>query len=76
MTWPKRDLFAVTVDGAVYVNILALEEKSPPPLALKKTIFVGVLLTAKEKQVLSERLYDAMSEAAAFLGGQRRRQRK
>lgn len=73
MTWPKRHLFAVTEDGAVYVNVLALEERTPPPLAQKHTYFVGVELTRTEKALLDERLYDAMAEAAALIGGRRRK---
>ena len=75
MTWPKRDMFAVTVDGAVLINILALDEDNPPPLALRKGVFVGVVLTEREKKLLSENVYDAMSEVAATIGAQRRRKR-
>jgi hypothetical protein len=76
MTWPKRDMFAVTVDGVVLVNILALEEENPPPLALQRGVFVGVVLTEEENKLVSERVYDAMSELAATISGQRRRRRK
>ncbi len=76
MTWPKRDLFAVTVDGVVLVNILALEEDHPPPLALQRGVFVGVALSDTEQQLASERVYDALSELAATIGGRRRMRRK
>ena len=72
MTWPKRDMFAVTADGAILVNILALNEKNPPRLALQKGVFVGVALTAEESKLLSENVYDAMAETAARISGQRR----
>ena len=75
MTWPKRDMFAVTVDGVVLVNILALEEENPPPLALQTGVFVGVALTETEKQLVGERVHDALSELAATISGQRRRRR-
>jgi hypothetical protein len=66
-------MFAVTVDGAILINILALDEDSPPPLALRKGVFVGVVLTEKEKQLLGEGVFDATSEAAAIISGKRRR---
>ena len=74
--WPKRDLFAVTVDGAVLMNVLALEEEKPPELALQKGVFVGVALTQAEARLVSERVYDAMSELAATISGKRRRCRR
>jgi hypothetical protein len=73
MTWPKRDMFAVTVDGVVLVNILALDEENPPPLALQRGVFVGVALTEAEQTRVSESVYDAMSELAATISGRRRR---
>jgi hypothetical protein len=76
MTWPSRDMFAVTVDGVVLVNILALEEDNPPPLALQRGVFVGVALTEAEKELVGERVYDALSELAATISGHRRRRRK
>jgi hypothetical protein len=75
MSWPKRDMFAVTVDGQVLINILALYENDPPPLALRRGMFVGVVVTGKERQMLSEHLYDAMSALAASMAGKRRRKR-
>ena len=75
MSWPKRDLFAVTSDGAVLVNILALDESNPPPLALRKGVFVGVVLTEKEKKLFGERAFDAASDIASTISGQRRRRR-
>jgi hypothetical protein len=72
-SWPTKDMFAVTVDGAVLINVRALDESSPPPLSLRKGVFVGIALTAEETQLLSERVYDATSEAAATISGRRRR---
>jgi hypothetical protein len=69
-------MFAVTVDGVVLVNILALEEDNPPPLALQRGVFVGVALTETEQKLVSEHIYDALSELAATISGQRRRRRK
>ena len=76
MTWPKKDIFAITVDGAILINVLALEENNPPELALQKGVFVGVVLTEEENKLVGERVYDALSELAAVIGGQRRRRRK
>jgi len=75
MTWPKRDMLAITVDGAVLVNVLAIEEDNPPPLALQRGIFVGVMLTADEQKLLAEHIYDATAEAASIISGRRRRAR-
>ena len=75
MSWPKRDMFAVTADGAVLINILALDEDNPPPLALRKGVFVGVVLTEKEVQLLGEGVFDATSAVASTIAGQRRRRR-
>ncbi len=80
MSWPARDMFAVTADGTILINILALKEKRPPRLALQKGIFVGVALTEVESKLLQELLYDASSDAAARIartkhvrsGGRRR----
>jgi hypothetical protein len=76
VTWPKRDMFAVTADGAVLINILALEEGDPPPLARQKGVFVGVVLSETEKKLLDENMYDALSAVAANICGQRRRKIK
>jgi len=73
MTWPKKDLFAVTVDGEVLINIRALDEENPPPLALQKNVFVGVPLTPTEKKALSEQTYDAHSALAAAIASERRK---
>jgi len=75
VTWPKRDLFAVTADGEVLLNVLALEEDTPPPLARRKGVFVGVRLTTAERRLLSECVYDATAEVAARISGRRRRAR-
>jgi hypothetical protein len=72
MSWPKRDLFAITADGVILVNIRALDEDNPPPLGLQKGIFVGVALTRRETKLLSEEVYDAMAAFAASRAGRRR----
>jgi hypothetical protein len=69
-------MFAITSDGTLLINILALEEDAPPPLARRRGVFVGVALTKKETKLLSVRAYDATSEVAATISGQRRRRRK
>ena len=76
MSWPVRDMFAVTADGTILVNILALKEMRPPRLALQKGVFIGVALTEEETKHLSENVYDAMAETAARISGQRRRSRR
>jgi len=68
-------MFAVTSDGVTLINVLALNEDNPPRLALRKGVFVGVVLTEKEKTLMSERAFDAASEIAAMISGQRRRRR-
>ena len=64
-------MFAVTADGTILINILALKEKGPPRLALQKGIFVGVALTEVESKLVQELLYDASSDAAAPNAGTR-----
>ena len=74
MKWPKEDMFAITVDGKVLINARALDDADLAKLAEKKTgVFVGVVLQARESRLLSEHLYDACSEAAARIGGRRRK---
>jgi hypothetical protein len=77
MTWPKRDMFAVTIDGRVLLNALALEEVDVAKLVGKKGVFIGVELRPEEVRALSERLSDATSEAAAgFVGRRRKKSRR
>ncbi len=75
MSWPKEDLFAVTVDGRVLMNARCLDDVDLAKLVRKKGVFVGVVLQARELRLLSERLYDAYSEAAAQFSGRRRRRK-
>jgi hypothetical protein len=75
MSWPKEDLFAVTVDGKVLLNARCLDDADLAELARTKGVFVGVVLDKREVKELLERAYDASSEAAAFLVGTRRRRR-
>ena len=76
MSWPTRVMFAITSDGTVLINNLALAEDSPQPLARQRGVFVGVALTKRETKLLSVHVFDAMSEVAATVSGQRRRRRK
>jgi hypothetical protein len=68
-------MFAVTADGSILINVLALEEDDPPPLALQKGVFVGVVLTESETKLVSEKVYDALSELAGIIRAQRHRRR-
>jgi hypothetical protein len=68
-------MFAVTVDGKVLLNARALDDVDMTKLARQKHVFVGVVLTKREVRRLSERVYDACSEAAAFISGKRRKRR-
>ncbi len=71
MSWPKKDMFAVTVDGKVLMNARCLEGVDLAKLAGKKGVFVGVVLQPRELRLLSEHVYDACSEAAARISGGR-----
>jgi hypothetical protein len=73
MSWPKRDMLAVTADGRILLNAKALEGVDVVKLVGQKNVFVGVVLRPNEVRELSERMYDASSEAAAFIVGKRRR---
>ncbi len=75
MSWPKEDIFAVTLDGKVLLNARALDGVDLGELAKKKNIFVGVVLTKREVRSLSESFYDASSEAAAVIVGARRKKK-
>ena len=75
MSWPREDMFAVTSDGKVLMNARALDDIDLAELAAKKGVFVGVVLSKGEVRKLSERMYDASSEAAAFISGDRRRKK-
>ena len=73
MKWPKEDMFAITIDGKVLMNARALDDVDLAELATRKGTFIGVVLSKGEVRRLSERMYDASSEAAAFISGGRRR---
>lgn len=74
MSWPKEDLFAVTVDGKVLMNARCLDDVDLAELAKRKTgVFIGVVLTRGEVRELLVRMYDASAETAAFFSGKRRR---
>ncbi len=76
MSWPKEDLFAVTVDGKVLMNARALDDVDIAKLAGKKGVFVGVVLDKREVRELLARFYDASSEAAARIGGGHRKRKR
>ena len=71
MSWPSRDLFAVTVDGRVLMNAHAIDDVDLAELVGKQNVFVGITLTKREVRMLSERMHDANSEAAALIAGKR-----
>jgi hypothetical protein len=73
--WPKEDMFAITIDGRVLMNARALDDVELAELATRKDVFVGVVLSKSEVRRLSERMYDASSEAAAFISGGRKRKK-
>lgn len=73
MTWPKADMFVVTLDGKILMNARALEGVDIAELAGKKNVFVGVELDPNEVRDLGERIYDASSEAASVFVGRRRK---
>ncbi|HEX7601190.1 MAG TPA: hypothetical protein VF316_06270 [Polyangiaceae bacterium] len=76
MSWPKEDMFAITIDGRVLMNARALDDVDLAELATKKGTFIGVALSKAEVRKLSERMYDASSESAAFISGGRRRKKR
>ena len=76
MSWPTRDMLAVTIDGKVLLNANALEGVDLAKLSGKKGVFVGVVLQPRELRLLVRRLSDSTSEAAAYISGGRRRQRR
>jgi hypothetical protein len=56
MTWPKADMFAVTLDGKILVNAQALEGVDIAELVRKKNVFGGVELDPNEIRQLGERI--------------------
>ncbi|HEX7602609.1 MAG TPA: hypothetical protein VF316_13425 [Polyangiaceae bacterium] len=75
MSWPKEDMFAITIDGRVLMNARALDDVDLAELATQKGVFVGVVLSKGEVRKLSLRMHDASSEAAAFISGGRPRKK-
>lgn len=73
MSWPKEDMFAITIDGKVLMNARALDDVDLAELATKKGIFIGVVLNKREVRLLLRRLSEASSETAAYISGGRRR---
>jgi len=74
--WPERDLFAITSDGTVLMNMAALDDADLAKLVRRKGVFVGVVLQARELRLLLARLHEASSEAAGFISGRRRARRR
>ena len=73
MSWPTRDIFAVTIDGQVLVNAKAFENEDIRKLIKQKNVFVGVPLAPRDVKMLLEHLYDCSSEVAAMISGRRAR---
>ena len=67
--------FAVTTDGAVFINIGELGQVDPEKLA-GRTLFVGAELTSPERRGVRERLKDAGDELCAKVAGALRPRRK
>jgi hypothetical protein len=76
VSWPKEDMFAVTVDGKILLNAHALDGIDLAKLVKKKGVFVGVVLTGRELRKLKEHVWDGCSEAAAYISGGRIWKRK
>ena len=60
--------FAVTTDGAVFINVGELWRLDPATLA-GRTLFVGAELTGPERRRVRERLKDASDELCARVAG-------
>ena len=75
MSWPARDMFAITVDGKVLINARAFETEDLVKLAQKKGVFIGVPISERDVRVLLEHVYDSCSEVAAEISSKRRRRR-
>lgn len=75
MSWPTRDMFAVTIDGVVLVNAKAFDEDIRE-LIKQKNVFVGVPLAPHDVKMLLEHLYDSSSEVAAMIRGRHARRRR
>jgi hypothetical protein len=76
MSWPTRDMFAVTIDGKILLNAKAIDGVDLAKLVRKKGVFIGVPLQVRELHLLLRRLSEASSEAAAYISGGRSRQRR
>ena len=73
MSWPTRDMFAITVDGKVLINARALETEDLAKVAQEKGVFIGVPISDRDVRVLLEHVYDSCSEVAAEISSRRRR---
>jgi hypothetical protein len=76
VTWPPRDLFAVTLDGTLLVNARALEADPDAQVSGASTTFYGATLTRKEAQLLRAAIAEAATEAVARIDGARRARRR
>jgi hypothetical protein len=75
VSWPARDIFAISVDGKVLINARAFETEDLAKLAHQKGVFIGVPISERDVRVLLEHVYDACSEVAAEISSRRRRRR-
>jgi len=73
--WPRERLFAVTIDGKLLMNARAIDDIDLAELARRSDTFIGVILTASELRRVSKQFTDAASEAAAGIGGKRRKKK-
>ncbi len=72
--WPRKRLFAVSIDGKVLMNARALDDVDLAELAQRPDTFVGVVLDASELRRVREQFTDAASEVAAAISGWRNKQ--
>lgn len=72
-TWPRERPFAVTIDGRVLMNAMALDDVDVAELVRGGDVFIGVVLTPAEVRRLGEQFADAASEVAAAISGRRKR---
>jgi len=71
--WPREQLFAVTIDGQVLMNAMALDDVDLAELVRSGDVFIGVVLTPAEVRRLREQFTDTASEVAAAISGRRKR---
>lgn len=70
--WPRERLFAVTVDGKIFINARSIDGLDLVKLVREsEDVFVGLILRPAEIALLETHIRDACSGAASFIGGKR-----